>query len=206
MDTDSLQQFQTQISQLPITQNSTRSLFRIADQSVSNTSFINYSISDSIGRYIRKLHIILSSNSKIPLFLNMLNLTPSPEPSGTYDFQSILSVLLLMKGRVCVNATYFFNDQQCYCWPSKANQLSIVSDTSVCYTIFLYYMPFRPPLWNREERARLSCSRPGFDPWLGQVSWVGFFLTCKTNFRKLYAHKDPKYHLAVIIILSYSPC
>ena len=32
-----------------------------------------------------------------------------------------------------------------------------------------------------------------------------FFLTCKTNVRKLYAHKVPGYHLTAIIIISYSP-
>ena len=32
----------------------------------------------------------------------------------------------------------------------------------------------------------------------------GFFLTCKTNVRKLYAPKVPEYHLA--IIFPYSPC
>ena len=46
-----------------------------------------------------------------------------------------------------------------------------------------------PPLWDRRLHACLSCSRPGFDPRSGQVSWVrrfsGFFLICKTNVRKL---------------------
>ena len=173
MNTNSLPQFQTQISQLPTTHNSTRSLFRIVGQSVWNTSFITPSLITLVTNL--KLHTILSSNSKIPLFLKVLNLIISPDPSGTYDFQSILSVVLLMKGRVCLKATYFFNIQQSYCWPSEANQLSIVSATSVRYTIFLYYMPFRPPLWNRQENARLLCSRPGFDPQSGQVSWVSFF-------------------------------
>ena len=164
---------QTQISQLPTTHNSTRSLFRMAGQSVSNTRFITPPLIALVTNL--KLHTILSSNSKILLFLNVLNLTLSPDPSGTYDFQSTLSVVLLMKGRVCLKATYFFNIQQCYCWPSEANQLSIVSATSVRYTIFHYYMPFCPPLWNRQENARLSCSMLGFDPQSGQVSWVRFF-------------------------------
>ena len=34
---------------------------------------------------------------------------------------------------------------------------------------------------------------------LGEV-FSGFFLTCKTNVRKLWAHKVPEYHLAIIII------
>ena len=49
--------------------------------------------------------------------------------------------------------------------------------------------------------ARLSRSGPGFDPRSGQVSWVRFFLTCKTNVGKLYASKVPEYHLAIIIII-----
>ena len=61
-----------------------------------------------------------------------------------------------------------------------------------------------PPLWVRRQHARLSRSGPGFDPRSGQVSWVRFcswfFLTCKTNVRKLWAPKVPEYHLAVIII------
>ena len=32
----------------------------------------------------------------------------------------------------------------------------------------------------------------------------GFFLTCKTNVRKLYTHQVPEYHLATIIILLIS--
>ena len=40
---------------------------------------------------------------------------------------------------------------------------------------------------------------------LGEV-FSGFSLTCKTNVRNLQAHKVPDYHLAVIIIISYSPC
>ena len=40
---------------------------------------------------------------------------------------------------------------------------------------------------------------------LGEV-FSGYFLTCKTKIRKLYAPTFPEYHLAVIIILSYSPC
>ena len=51
-------------------------------------------------------------------------------------------------------------------------------------------------------------TQPGFDPRSGQISWVkffGFFLTCKTNVRNLQAHTVPEYHLAAIIIISYSP-
>ena len=40
---------------------------------------------------------------------------------------------------------------------------------------------------------------------LGEV-FPRLFLTCKTNVRKVYAHKVTAYHVAVIIILSYSPC
>ena len=32
-----------------------------------------------------------------------------------------------------------------------------------------------PPLWARRQHARLSRSGPGFNPRLGQVSWVRFF-------------------------------
>ena len=46
------------------------------------------------------------------------------------------------------------------------------------------------------QHARLSRSGPGFNPRSGQVSWVrflsGFFLTCKTNVRKLSAPKGPR--------------
>ena len=37
------------------------------------------------------------------------------------------------------------------------------------------------------------------ESFLGEV-FSGFFLTCKTNGRKLQAQKVPEYHLAVIII------
>ena len=63
-----------------------------------------------------------------------------------------------------------------------------------------------PPLWSRQQHACLSRSMPRFDPWQGQVSQVRFFPHLQTNIRKLQAHKVPKYHLAIIIILSYSPC
>ena len=46
-----------------------------------------------------------------------------------------------------------------------------------------------------------ACHAAGLGPWSGQVSWVRFFLTCKTNVRELKAHKDPEHHLAIIIIL-----
>ena len=46
--------------------------------------------------------------------------------------------------------------------------------------------------------------RAWFDPRSGQVSWVRFFLTCKTNVRKLYAPKVSEYHLAIIIIHNHS--
>ena len=42
-------------------------------------------------------------------------------------------------------------------------------------------------------------SIPGRDKFPGW-GFSGFFLTCKTNIRKLYAHKVPEYHLAIIII------
>ena len=63
-----------------------------------------------------------------------------------------------------------------------------------------------PPLWSKWQHARLSRSGPKFDPRSGQVSWVRFFLTSKTNVRKLQAPKVPEYHLAVVIIIPYSPC
>ena len=34
---------------------------------------------------------------------------------------------------------------------------------------------FCPPLWSKWQHARLSHSRPGFDPQSGHVSWVRFF-------------------------------
>ena len=61
----------------------------------------------------------------------------------------------------------------------------------------------RPPLWARRQHARLSRSGPEFDPRSGQVYWVRFFPTCKTNFRKLQAPKVPEYHLAIIIIITH---
>ena len=45
----------------------------------------------------------------------------------------------------------------------------------------------------------------GRDEFLREV-FSGVFRHCKTNVGKLYAHKVPEYYLAVIIILSYSPC
>ena len=53
------------------------------------------------------------------------------------------------------------------------------------------------------QRARVR-SPIGTD-FLGE-DFSGFFLTCKTNARNLKAHKVPEYHLASIIIISYSPC
>ena len=45
--------------------------------------------------------------------------------------------------------------------------------------IFIHYrIHFQhpcPPLWARQQHARLSRSRPGFDPRSGQVSWVRCF-------------------------------
>ena len=34
----------------------------------------------------------------------------------------------------------------------------------------------------------------------------GFFITCKTNVRKLEAPKVPEYHLGVVIVIQYSSC
>ena len=53
------------------------------------------------------------------------------------------------------------------------------------------------------QRARVRS--PVGTNFLGEV-FSGFFLSCKINVRNLYAHKVPEYHLAVIIILSYSAC
>ena len=41
---------------------------------------------------------------------------------------------------------------------------------------------------------------------VGTSLMVEVFFICKTNVRKLQPHKVLEYHLAVIIILSYSPC
>ena len=46
----------------------------------------------------------------------------------------------------------------------------------------------------------------GRDRFPGWGFIFGFFLTCKTNVRKLEAQKVPEYHLAAIFIVSYSPC
>ena len=53
------------------------------------------------------------------------------------------------------------------------------------------------------QRARVRS--PVGIGFLGEV-FLGFFLICKTNVRKLYAPKVPEYHLAVVIIIPYSPC
>ena len=53
------------------------------------------------------------------------------------------------------------------------------------------------------QRARVRS--PVGTGFLGEV-FSGFFLTCKTNVRKLQAPKVPEYHLAVVIIILYSPC
>ena len=53
------------------------------------------------------------------------------------------------------------------------------------------------------QRARVRS--PVGTGFLGEVL-SRFFLTCKTNVRKLEALKVPEYHLAVIIIIPYSPC
>ena len=50
---------------------------------------------------------------------------------------------------------------------------------------------------------RVRVRSPVGTGFLGEVS--GFFLTCKTNVRKLQAPKVPEYHLAVVIIIPYSP-
>ena len=47
------------------------------------------------------------------------------------------------------------------------------------------------------QRARVRS--PVGTSFLGEV-FSEFFLTCKTNVRKLQAHKVPEYHLAIIII------
>ena len=53
------------------------------------------------------------------------------------------------------------------------------------------------------QRARVrSPIGTGF---LGEV-FSGFFLSCKTNVRKLQAPKVPEFHSAVVIIIPYSPC
>ena len=48
------------------------------------------------------------------------------------------------------------------------------------------------------HRARVRS--PVGTSFLGNVFFFGFFLTCKTNVRKLQAHKVPEYHLAILII------
>ena len=47
------------------------------------------------------------------------------------------------------------------------------------------------------QRARVRS--PVGTRFVGEV-FSGFFLTCKTNVRKLWAHNVPEYHLAIIII------
>ena len=55
----------------------------------------------------------------------------------------------------------------------------------------------------RACHAAAPGSIPSWDKFPGRgVS--GFFLNCKTNVGKFYAHKYPEYDLAVIIILSYT--
>ena len=46
---------------------------------------------------------------------------------------------------------------------------------------------------------RAQVRSPVGTSFLGEV-FLGFFLTCKMNVRKLLAHKVPEYHLAIIII------
>ena len=53
------------------------------------------------------------------------------------------------------------------------------------------------------QRARVRY--PVGTGFLGEV-FSGFFLACKTNVRKLSAPTVPEYHLAVVIIIPYSPC
>ena len=53
------------------------------------------------------------------------------------------------------------------------------------------------------QRARVRS--PVGRGFLGE-GFSGFFLTCQTNVRKLQAPKVPEYHLAVVIIIPYSPC
>ena len=53
------------------------------------------------------------------------------------------------------------------------------------------------------QRARVRS--PVGTGFLGVV-FPGFFLTCKTNVRELQAPTVPEYHLAVVIIIPYSPC
>ena len=50
------------------------------------------------------------------------------------------------------------------------------------------------------QRARVRS--PVGTSFLGEV-FLGFFLTCKSNVRKLQAHKVPEYHLAIIIIITH---
>ena len=45
-----------------------------------------------------------------------------------------------------------------------------------CVSVMVHFVSmFRPPLWARQQHARLSRSGPGFDSQSGQVSWVRFF-------------------------------
>ena len=52
------------------------------------------------------------------------------------------------------------------------------------------------------QRARVRS--PVGTGYLGEV-FSGFFLTYKANLRKLQASKVPEYHLALVIIIPYSP-
>ena len=67
-------------------------------------------------------------------------------------------------------------------------------------------IPPRPPLWEAvacapvTQRARVRS--PAGTSFQGEFS--EFFLTCKTNVRKLQAPKVPEYHLAIIIITHLS--
>ena len=63
--------------------------------------------------------------------------------------------------------------------------------------------PGEPPVGSMHTCPAVG---PGSSPvrtsFLGEV-FLGFFLTCKTNVRKLQAPKVPEYHLAIMIIINH---
>ena len=61
-----------------------------------------------------------------------------------------------------------------------------------------------PPLWARQYNARLSCSRPGFNPRLGQVSWVRFFWGFFSPVRQMLGNfRPPRSTNSSSIIIHY---
>ena len=77
----------------------------------------------------------------------------------------------------------------------------------VLYTIYIDCNYFSS---TAVERVVACALVPGFDPLSGQVSWVRFFRGFSSPVRQMSGNfrppKVPEYHLAVVIIIPYSPC